>query len=338
MALLAEARTAGARLGPAAELLGLTARTVQRWRQRGAGDDERHGPHHAPANRLSECEREHLLAVVNLPAYRELSPWQIVPRLLDQEGCYLASEATIYRVLRQQGQLTHRERSRPAHLTRPRPQVATAPNQVWSWDITWLRGPVRGTFYYLYLFTDVWSRKIVAAEVHPEESAGLAAAVFQRACRRLDLDPAGLALHSDNGSPMKGETMLATLQRLGVVPSFSRPRVSDDNPYSEALFRTMKYRPQYPELPFDSLAAAQAWVDRFVQWYNTEHRHSAIRYVTPEQRHRGQDTELLARRHQHYQRARAQHPERWSGRTRNWTPINTVILNPARKAAETQVA
>jgi transposase InsO family protein len=338
MTLIDEAVQAGARLETAAELLGLTARTVQRWRRGGPADDGRHGPRRAPANQLTLREREQVLAVANSPAYRELSPWQIVPRLLDQEGLYLASEATFYRLLRQAGEVTHRERARPATVARPREQVATRPNAVWSWDITWLRGPIRGTFFYLYLFTDVWSRKIVAAEVHLEESSVLAAAVFQRACVRLGLDPEGLALHSDNGSPMKGETMLATLQRLGVIPSFSRPRVSDDNPYSEALFRTLKYRPEYPDVPFTSVAAAQTWVDRFVHWYNTEHRHSAIRYVTPEERHQGLDVELLARRHQVYERAQQQHPERWSGPTRNWTPIATVTLNPARPAANTKAA
>jgi len=332
MTLVAEAVQAGARRETAAELLGLTARTLQRWEQAPADGDRRRGPSTAPANRLSPAERKRLLAVVNSPAYRELSPHQIVPRLADEQGLYLASESTIYRLLRQADQLTHRQRSRPATVAHPREQMATGPHQVMSWDITWLPGPIRGTFFYLYMIEDVWSRQIVAAEVHAEESAALAAALFQRTCERLALDPEGLILHSDNGSPMKGSTMLATLKRLGVIASFSRPHVSDDNPYSEALFRTMKYRPQYPSRPFASLVAAQAWVAHFVNWYNTEHRHSAIRFVTPAQRHQGQDIILLERRHQLYQRARTQHPERWSRQTRNWSPVGTVFLNPARKA------
>ena len=333
MTLIEEAAQAGARRELAAAELGLTWRTVERWRVAEGPGDGRHGPRPVPHNKLTETEREEVLAVANSPAYRELSPWQIVPRLLDEEHRYLASESTIYRVLRQAGQTGHRETSRPATASRPQERVATGPNQVQSWDITWLPAPVRGTFFYLYLFSDVWSRKIVAAEVHLEESAALAAGVFARACQRQELDPRGLTLHSDNGSPMKGETMLATLRRLGVISSFSRPHVSDDNPYAESLFRTLKYRPSYPRQPFSSAAAAQAWVDGFVHWYNTEHRHSAIRFVTPEQRHQGLDRDLLNRRHQLYQQARALHPERWSRATRNWTPVDTVTLNPARRVA-----
>ena len=127
---------------------------------------------------------------------------------------------------------------------------------------------------------------------------------------------------------MRGSTMISTLQWLGVVPSFSRPHVSDDNPYSEALFRTLKHTPAYPRVPFADIGSAQRWVARFVDWYNTAHRHSAIRYVTPEQRHRGLEQGILARRHQLYQRARDGRPDRWSGPTRNWTPVGSVLLNP----------
>lgn len=333
MTLIDEAAHAGARRERAAAQLGLTWRTVQRWRGADSAIDGRHGPRPMPHNRLSDTERAELLAVANRPDYRDLSPWHIVPRLLDEEQRYLASESTLYRVLRQAGQAGHRETSRPATATRPQERVATGPNQVYSWDITWMPAPVRGTFFYLYLFTDVWSRMIVAAEVHGEESAALAAGVFARACQAQGLDPRGLTLHSDNGSPMKGETMLATLRRLGVISSFSRPHVSDDNPYSEALFRTLKYRPSYPRQPFASPTAAQDWVDGFVHWYNTVHRHSALRFVTPHQRHYGHDRDLLARRHQIYQQARTSHPERWSGPTRDWTPVATVTLNPARRVA-----
>lgn len=149
-------------------------------------------------------------------------------------------------------------------------------------------------------------------------------------CRREGIAPGQVVLHSDNGSPMKGATMLATLRELGVASSFSRPAVSNDNPYSEALFRTLKYRPRYPRKPFTSLLAARAWVGEFVRWYNTEHRHSAIGFVTPEQRHDGRDRDLLERRHALYQAAREKHPERWSGKTRNWTRVEEVFLNPQK--------
>ena len=145
----------------------------------------------------------------------------------------------------------------------------------------------------------------------------------------------GLVLHSDNGSPMKGATMLATLQRLGVVPSFSRPSVSNDNSYSESLFGTMKYAPTYPAKPFASLTEAREWVHRFVTWYNEQHRHSAIQFVTPGQRHRGEDAEILTARKAVYEQARQRHPERWSGDTRNWDPVGQVWLNPDSSNDET---
>jgi transposase InsO family protein len=329
MKLIDEAVAAGARREAAAKLLGLSIRSLQRWEQQGpGGQDQRHGPHTAPRNKLTASERQEILDVVNEPAYRDLSPHQIVPRLLDEQDRYVASESTIYRVLRQEQQLAHRARSRPAATPRPQEHVATRPNQVWSWDITWLPGPVRGTFFYAYMILDVWSRKIVGAQVHDEESADLAAQLFGATCRKQGIDPDGVVLHADNGSPMKGATMLATLRKLGVLPSFSRPHVSDDNPFSEALFRTMKYRPEYPSQPFASLQQACDWVAQFVHWYNTQHRHSAIRYVTPEQRHQGQDVAILQRRARIYDRARQRHPDRWANSTRNWTPVDIVLLNP----------
>jgi len=331
LGLIDEAVEAGARLEPACELIGLTSRTIQRWRKQGGGGDRRHGPHSEPANKLSAAERQQVLEIVTSSKYCDLSPNQIVPLLAD-EGTYVASEATMYRILREEALLSHREPSRPAVTWRPREHVATGPNQVFSWDITYLRSPVRGSFYYLYLILDVWSRKIMGAEVYQEESNDLAAELFEQTCRRHDLDPEGLALHSDNGSPMKGSTMLATLNRLGVVASFSRPRVSDDNPFSEALFRTVKFRPEYPSGAFASLGGARLWVAAFVRWYNTEHLHSSIRFVTPEDRHSGREEAILQQRQRVYEEARRRNPRRWSGATRNWQPIKTVYLNPEKKS------
>jgi len=329
MKLIDEAVASGARREAAAELLGLSLRTLQRWEQAGGeGEDQRHGPHTEPHNKLSLLERQRILEIVNQPAYRDLSPHQIVPLLADEENLYLASEASFYRLLRQEQLLVHREPSKPATTRRIEEHVASAPNQVWSWDITYLPGPIRGTFFYEYMIMDVWSRKIVGSKVHDRECADLAAQLFDATCRKMGLDPQGIVLHSDNGSPMKGATMLATLQKLGVVPSFSRPHVSDDNAYSEGLFRTMKYRPEYPALPFASLQQARDWVAQFVLWYNTVHRHSAIRFVTPEQRHQGLDVDILQHRDSIYHAARQRHPERWANATRDWTPIETVVLNP----------
>ncbi len=207
---------------------------------------------------------------------------------------------------------------------------ATAPNQVWSWDITWLPTTVRGAYLYLYLFMDVWSRRIVGWRIAERESADVAAALITQSCCEGNIDPRGLVLHSDNGAPMRGSTMISTLQWLGVVPSFSRPHVSDDNPYSEALFRTLKHTPAYPPLPFADLASANRWVARFIDWYNGTHRHSAIRYVTPDERHHGRERRVLANRNELYEHARRANPERWSGSTRNWLPVGSVVLNPER--------
>jgi transposase InsO family protein len=337
--LVEEATRNGARIEAAVQTLGLSVRTWQRWQKQGGGGDRRRGPHTAPANKLTPAEREKVLAIANAPEFRDLSPKQIVPRLADP-GDYIASESTFYRVLREESQLTHREPSRPATSHRPREHVATGPCQVWSWDITYLKSPLLGQFYYLYLILDVWSRKIVAAAVYTEERNEHASRLFVQACRRLGLDPDGLVLHSDNGGPMKGATMLATLQKLGVVASFSRPRVSDDNPYSEALFRTLKYRPGYPSQPFASPEAAQRWVDGFVAWYNTEHLHSAIRFVSPDDRHFGREAAILAQRRQVYEQARQRNPQPWAQKTRNWDPIAVVYLNPDCQAtlAPLQVA
>uniref|UniRef100_E6QSY8 Transposase n=1 Tax=mine drainage metagenome TaxID=410659 RepID=E6QSY8_9ZZZZ len=193
---------------------------------------------------------------------------------------------------------------------------------------------VRGIYFYLYLFMDIFSRKIIGWQVYEIENSDLAGDVMRDICIRECIEPGQVVLHSDNGSPMKGAAMLATLQTLGVMPSLSRPSVSNDNPYSESLFRTMKYRPVYPQKPFESLLAARQWVTSFVQWYNHEHRHSAIGFVTPAERHEGMDVALLRKRVGVYEAAKKNHPERWSGATRNWDHVTEVYLNPDHQHEE----
>jgi transposase InsO family protein len=315
--------------------LGVAERTLQRWRRSGGEDRRRGAARPSPANKLAAEEREQVLQIVTSSEYCDLSPNQIVPRLADA-GHYLASESTMYRILREEKLATHRQRSRPPTARRPREHVARGPCEVFSWDITYLRSPVRGVFFYLYVILDVWSRKIMAARAYEEESMDRASELFEQTCQSHGLEARGIVLHADNGGPMKGSTMLATLQRLGVVASFSRPRVSDDNPYSEALFRTLKYRPEYPSQPFATLEAANLWVEGFVRWYNREHRHSAIRFVTPEERHDGREHDLLRQRRRVYERARLENPQRWSGATRNWTPVETVYLNPEKASRGTE--
>jgi transposase InsO family protein len=326
---------AGARREAACETVGLDARTLERWRS-GNDDDKRRGPMTAPANKLSAEERQEVLTVMNSKDYRDLSPNQIVPLLADL-GRFLASESTMYRVLREEGLLRHRGRSKAPVRHGPRSHTATGPNQVWSWDITYLKCPIRGVFFYLYMMVDVWSRKVVGWAVHDVECSKLAAALFEQTCKAMTLDPRGIVLHSDNGGPMKGSTMVATLERLGVLPSFSRPRVSDDNAFSEALFRTLKYRPGFPSKPFADLAGARTWVEGFVAWYNGEHLHSGIRFVTPDDRHHGRDVDILARRAVVYEEARAKRKDRWANSTRNWEHVGEIVLNPSQQMPSTKL-
>ena len=330
LSMIAVARDAGARQAACCKVLGLDPRTVQRWQQ--SPEDQRRGPHSAPKNKLSEAERANVVRIATSPEYRNLSPNQIVPLLADK-GEYVASESTFYRVLREESMLHHRSSSKPPERKRPTPLTATGPNQVWSWDITYLKSPVKGVFYYLYLFMDVWSRKIVGYRVASCESAEMAGELARDICEAEGIEPGQVALHSDNGSPMKGATMLATLQALGVCASFSRPRVSNDNPFSESLFRTLKYRPGYPSKPFSNLQAARDWVCAFVHWYNHVHLHSGIRYTTPNDRHTGADVEILARRKAVYEQAKLANSCRWSGVVRNWSRPETVALNHMRKAS-----
>jgi transposase InsO family protein len=327
--LIEEAVLDGARLAPACELLGFSERTFQRWGL-AANDspDGRSLRHEAPAHKFSVVERATLLAVANSPEFGHLPPSQIVPRLADQNR-YIGSESTIYRVLRDEGQLAHRRVERRGRKrSKPRALCATEPNQLFTWDISYLPTTVHGLYFYLYLFLDVFSRKIVTWQIYAEENGANASEVMRDLCRREQIAPGQLVLHSDNGGSMKGATMLATLRSLGVMASLSRPAVSNDNPYSESLFKTLKYRPEYPLDPFVDIAAARAWATTLVQWYNHEHRHSAIRFVTPAQRHAGLDRAILQRRSALYEVARAKNPLRWKGATRNWQRIDIVHLNP----------
>jgi transposase InsO family protein len=327
--LISDACKAGARKNKAAKLLGLSIRTIQRWEQNGLSDN-RKGSRAVPCNKLTDQEKALIVRVLESPEFADSNPNQIVPKLADQ-GIYLGSESTMYRIIRALKMNKHRQSSLPAKKHSPEPLKAKGPNQLWSWDITYLPSRVRGHFFYLYMIMDLYSRKAVACQVYEYESGELAADLITDACIRENISREQVTLHSDNGSPMKSATMLAKLQDLGVIPSFSRPRVSNDNPYSESLFRTLKYRPEYPEKPFENICEARDWTDRFINWYNNYHFHSSIKFVTPEDRHSGRDIKILANRHYIYQAARLQHPERWSGKTRNWNPDPEVILKKFKK-------
>jgi len=296
---IAQARTDGARLVPACALTGVDPRTLQRWKLAegvSRGDRRVEADRPVPSHALSEAERARIIEVVNEPRFAETPPARIVPALAD-EGIYIASESSFR-----------------------------------CWDVTFLPAQVQGRWYYLYLILDLYSRKIVGFEVHDTDSAEHAAHLAKRAALAEGIHAKAVrpVLHGDNGATLKATTVLAMLHWLGIKPSYSRPRVSDDNAFVEALFRTAKYRPEFPLKGFAELDAAQQWAARFVRWYNDEHRHSGIRYVTPGQRHAGQDRRVLMARHALYLEARERNPRRWSGSTRNWTPATAVTLNPER--------
>lgn len=333
MRLIDEAVQAGARQARACAVLNVTVRTLQRWRHRPV-DSRPAARHAAPANKLSEAERGAVLAAANRPGYASLTPHQIVPKLAD-EGIYLASESTFYRVLKAAGQGQRRGRSQAPQRRPLTTHRAAGPNQVWCWDITWMPSTVKGRYFYWYMMQDIYSRKLVVNEVHANESAEHASHLLARGCLREQTAGQPLVLHSDNGTAMRGATMLAMMHQLGVEASFSRARVSNDNAYAEAVFKTAKYCPMWPEKPFDTLDEARQWVMRFVRWYNEEHRHCSLKYVTPDERHRGVANALLKNRTSLYMAARHRHPQRWSGGVRNWTLNDVVYLNPEREQART---
>jgi putative transposase len=335
--LMAEITTAcvgGARLAPACALAGLDLRTFQRWRAEDGEVQADRRPETVrprPAHALSEAERARIVELANEPRFASTPPARIVPALAD-EGVYVASEASFHRVLRDHGQMQRRGRARPPRSAGPpSTHVATGPGQVWCWDVTFLPTQVQGRWFYLYVILDLFSRKIVGFEVHDADQAEHAAHLVRRTALAEGIHARALrpVLHGDNGPSVKATTVAAMLHWLGIAPSHSRPRVSDDNAYAEALFRTAKYRPEFPTAGFADLAAAREWAAAFVLWYN-HHHHSGIRYVTPAQRHAGADGSVLAARHALYQQAREANPRRWSGPTRNWTPIGAVTLNPER--------
>lgn len=331
--MIKEAIHDGARIKQACEVVGITDRTYQRWVDgENIKEDQRpYANRPEPVNKLTKEEYNSVVRVANLPKYVDLPPSQIVPALADK-GIYIASESTMYRILKNENMQHHRGRSKgPSKPKVPDTHIATGPNQVWSWDITYLNTSVRGMYYKLYMFLDIFSRKIVGWEVWEEENGEYAAELVERAviAERVRKNP--LILHSDNGPPMKAVTLKTKLESLGVISSYSRPRVSNDNPYSEALFRTCKYRSSYPTEGFNSIDASREWVNGFVNWYNNDHYHSGLNFVTPNTRHDGTADKIMEKRKQVYNAAREAHPERWAQNIRNWDLVEQVALNPTKE-------
>lgn len=330
--LIDEARNHGARLRCCCQVVGITERTYRRWQQTSYDRRiDRINPEIAVQRRLTQEEETAIIDVCTEERFASYPASQIVPALAD-EGVYLASESSVYRILKRHKMNARRgraqRRNKPA---KPKAYTATAPGQVYTWDITFLPSTIIGVFFKLYLVIDLYSRKIVGWEVHDRESSDLAKALIYRTQLREQVDPNQLTVHSDNGSPMRGVTLRAMFEALGVTASYSRPGVSNDNPFSESLFRTLKYCPNYPEKPFSSIDAAREWVMEFVTWYNHQHRHSSLKFVTPHERHTFQDVKIRKERKLLYEAAKAKNPSRWSRDTRNWDISHEVVLNPDKE-------
>jgi len=330
-----EAVLSGARQFKACEVVGISERTYQRWKVQ--GNDTKDGRPDAlrpiPANKLHLEEEKRILEVMNQKEHRSLSPNQVFHKLIDKEGIYIASVSSFYRVLRYFGQVNHRGYAKAPISKNITTHCATGPNQVCMWDITWLPGPVKGIYYYLYMIIDLFSRKVVGWEIWDHESSENASVLVKKAvyCENVLMKNEPLVLHSDNGSPMKGASLLTTLCNLGIVRSNSRPRVSNDNAYIESMFRTVKYMPAFPHNGFSDIETARRWVDAFVDYYNNDHHHSSLKFLTPNQRHNGSSEEILQRRKEILETAKAKNPERWTGPVQNCTMEQAVWLNPSKE-------
>ena len=258
---------------------------------------------------LKPEERAVVVALCNSERFCNSAPRTIVATLLD-EGCYLASASTVYRILGAEGQVKER-RAIAAHPARIKPElVTTSPNRLWSWDVTKLPGPAKWTWHSLYLVLDVFSRFIVGWEVAATESTAIAKELFREAAREQGILPGQVHVHADGGAMMKAKSLALTFADLGISKSHSRPHVSNDNPYSEAHFKTLKYRPEFPQF-FPSVQAARSFIADFVRWYNYQHRHSGLAFLTPADVHFGRSHEMLARRNAAMQQAWQQHPLRF---------------------------
>ena len=266
-------------------------------------------PRPTPERALKPEEQEQVLQVLNSERFQDCAPREVYATLLDQDE-YLCHWRTMYRILKERQQVRER-RDQLRHPTYTKPELlATGPNQLWSWDITKLRGPAKWTYYYLYTILDVFSRYVPGWLIAKCESASLAKQLIAETCAKQGITPDQLTLHADRGSAMRSKTVALLLADLGVTKTHSRPYVSNDNPYSEAQFKTMKYRPEYPDR-FGSIQDARAWARPFFHWYNHEHHHSGLALLTPATVHYGQAQAVIDRRQQVLQAAYAAHPERF---------------------------
>jgi transposase InsO family protein len=322
--LIEEAHDNGARYFRACEVVGISVRTLQRWRREGLKDC-RKGAVRRQVRKLSPEQIEEIISVCTERRFYDDTPHEIVSKLLS-EGRYIASVKTFYRVLRKRGLLHHRSNTGLRKASSPLPEkIATGPNQIFCWDITYIPTKVKGQFFYAYVVIDIFDRYIVGFSVHEEESAEHSKTLFEGLMKGRSINLT--TLHSDNGRPMTGITLLSFLHELRVPVSRSRPRISNDNPFIESFFKTVKYSCRYPRR-FRDLNHARVWLADFVRWYNTEHLHSGIDYVTPEQMRTGEAVGIFRVRNETMKNAKVKYPERWGSRaTRTWGAPDKVILN-----------
>lgn len=315
-------------VAPACEALGVSRATLYRRRRPLSGHQQ---PRPSPARALNEMERQEVLEVLTSPRFVDRSPGEVVATLLD-EGRYLCSERTMYRLLATTQSVRERRRQRQ-HPAYTKPELmAKAPNEIWSWDITKLLGPKKWTYFYLYVLLDIYSRYVVGWMVANRENSALAGRLIEETCHKQGVTPQVLTLHSDRGAPMTSKCTAQLLADLGVTRSLSRPRVSDDNPFSEAQFKTLKYHPDFP-VRFDNIEHAIGYCRDFFPWYNGEHRHGGIAMLTPEVVHQGRANRVLRRRERTLASAHASHPERFvNGRPKPHPLPQAVWINPPDEA------
>lgn len=293
---------------PACESLGIARTSYYRWSASQRLQMDPAEPYVASWS-LSTEQRQEVLQMLHMERFVDRSPWAVYAALLD-EGTYLCSVRTMYRILKEQGEVRER-RNQLSHPVYHKPELlATGPNQVWSWDITKLKGPVKWTYYYLYVILDLFSRYAVGWMLASRECSTLAQKLIEQSCQNQSIGPNQLIIHSDRGPSMSSKPVALLLADLGVTQSHSRPHVSNDNPYSEAQFKTLKYRPEFPDR-FGSLEDARSFCQRFFSWYNNEHYHSGIGYLTPEQVQLGLSKHIVKEREAVLRNAYQRYPDRF---------------------------
>lgn len=329
LCFVGEAKDLGVAEKTTCSFLGITPRTIQNWRSKGLRDRRKGSCHPTSRCALTDEEWDALYAVATSKRFADSTPEQIIATLA-QEGTYIASVSSMYRVLRRRNALVHRSESKKPGITRESTEmIVTGPNQVWAWDVTWLKTPIRGLFLYAYTVIDLFDRTIVGWCIETYESDELSMRLFARITRDMKVIPA--IVHSDNGHPMRGMTLAVFLDSLFISRSYSRPRCSNDNAFIESWHKTLKYSVGYPK-NFASLEAARIWYADFVHWYNHDHQHSSLAYATPMQARTGKAEALFAERNKTIQEARKRNPLRWSTeKTRNYSlPMVKTTYRPLK--------